>query len=203
MQTESSENPGKEKPYAQVYVIIVHLLLAGIIILFLGLSYAYIFSVNLGKWVDFQLPKIFWLSSFCVMGISVLLKKIETDYKSDEVKKLRQHLLLALLFSFVFLVCQFTGWIQMYNAGFTLSGSPSYSYIYLLGWLHGLHIFAGILFLSVAIFKVQKAVNDPVKKLLYVSDVNQIVRLKLLSHYWHVIDALWIFIFFLFLFQHA
>lgn len=203
MQPDNIHHTETEKPLAHVYIIVVHLLLAGIVILFLGISYAYIFSDNQEKWEQFHLPKIFWLSTACVICISVLLTSTLRHYTSDNLKKLRLHFIAAAFFAILFLSFQCTGWLHMHGSGYTLADTPSSGYIYLLGWLHGLHILTGIVLLLVAIYKVQSALHDPVKKLLYLSDKSQYIRIKLLTHFWHTIDLLWIFIFCLFLYQHA
>ncbi|MBC8046376.1 MAG: cytochrome c oxidase subunit 3 [Fimbriimonadaceae bacterium] len=184
-------------------VLIVHLLLAGIVILFLGLCYGYLFSLNQDKWEDFRLPKIFWLSSVCVIIISFSLRKCHQFYKKDKPKTILQFMLIALFFAVGFLICQYMGWMQMQKAGFTLADTPSSSYIYILSGLHGLHIIAGIIFLIVAVFRMKKNIQDEVSALLFLSDETKYIRLRLLTHYWHTIDFLWIFLFILFLYQHA
>lgn len=184
-------------------VIFIHLLLTGIVILFLGLSYAYIFSLNQERWEDFRLPKIFWVSSVCVILISYLLNNCIKFYKKDRPEKISRYLILSLFFAVAFLGCQYEGWKQMTLGGYTLDDTPSSSYIYILSGLHGLHILAGIIFLIVAIFRIKKNTSDEVKTLLYMSDQIKYTRLRLLAHYWHTIDCLWLFLFLLFLYQHA
>jgi len=183
--------------------IFVYLLYTGIVILFLGLSYGYISSLENARWDDFNVPKIFWLSSVCVITISMLLNNMYRCYKKDALRVQTRYISVTLFVAVAFVLCQIFGWMHLYTAGLTLTDTPAAGYIYVLSGLHALHVLAGVVFLAVALIKVQKAGRDPVTILLYTSDASQATRLKLLTHYWHTIDALWLFIFFMVLYRHA
>ncbi len=183
-------------------VIVVNFLLAGIVVLFMGLAYGYIF--NMGQnWIDFKFPKVFWLSTITIILVSVFLRLALRMYDIDNSKNLKLTLIMSLFFSGLFVYFQLQGWASLKAQGLVLQSSPSVSYLYLLTGLHVAHVVVGIIFLLVAIFRAYKNTGNNVNSLLYFSDQFKRTRLRLLTSYWHTIDFLWLFLFFAFLFHHA
>ncbi len=195
--------PGKESLLKNATALFVHLLLAGIIILFLGLSYGYIFSQSAESWVHFQLPKVFWLSTLSIFGVSYLLQKCIRYYDDDRAFRLKFFMTLSLVFALIFIGCQLQGWNYLYSHEITLKDSPSAGYLYVITGIHALHVVAGIIFLLVAIIRINAITYDEIKSLIYFSDPVKRIRLKILVNYWHTIDLLWLFLFSVFLFKHA
>lgn len=183
-------------------VIIVNFLLAGIVILFLALSYGYIFTMG-SNWIEFKLPKVFWLSTGAILCVSLFLQRTLKMYDLDKPKKLKRSLFVSLLFAISFVCFQISGWSTLMSKGLDLQSSPSVSYLYILTGLHVVHVAVGIIFLFVSLFRSYKNTNDTVKALLYFSDPVKRSRLKLLNNYWHTIDFLWVYLFLAFLFHHA
>lgn len=182
--------------------IIVNFLLAGIVVLFLSLSYGYIFTMG-SNWIEFKLPKVFWLSTIAILCVSFFLRRTLRMYDLDNPKKLKRSLMFALCFAALFVYFQLKGWSLLTAQGLTLQSSNSVSYLYLLTGLHILHVIVGIVFLIVAVYRSHFNTIDKVKALLFFSDKHKRTRLKLLNTYWHTIDFLWLYLFFAFLFHHA
>lgn len=183
-------------------VIIVNFLLAGIVVLFLALSYGYIFAMG-SNWIEFKLPKVFWLSTAAILCVSLFLHRALKMFDLDKPKKLTRSIMVALFFSVLFVFFQISGWSALLSKGLDLQSSPSVSYLYILTGLHVAHVAVGIIFLIVSIFRSHKNTTDNVKALLYFSDPIKRSRLKLLNTYWHTIDFLWVYLFLAFLFHHA
>jgi cytochrome c oxidase subunit 3 len=195
--------PQKEPLLKNTTGLFVHLLLAGIIILFLGLSYGYIFSMNGESWVSFKLPKIFWLSTLNILCVSYFLQNCIGYYDDDKARRLKFFITLSLIFALIFICCQLLGWNYLYENKITLEDSPSAGYLYVITGIHALHVVAGIIFLLVSVVRINAVTSDEIKSLIYFSDPVKRVRLKLLVNYWHTIDFLWLFLFSVFLFKHA
>lgn len=173
-----------------------------IVILFLGLTYAYLARLG-SEWMVFSFPKVFWLSTLFILLVSLFLRKLLTAYDTDNTTLLRRKLLLALISSVLFSVCQYLGWHQLHTQNLHLTTSVSVSYLYILTGLHAAHVGVGVIILIVAYFRVRKHTRNQVNALLYFSDSVRRDRLMLLTHYWHTIDALWVFLFMCFLYNHT
>lgn len=193
----------KEPSRFSISAIIVHFVLAGIVVLFLTFVYSYIFNNNKAKWTDFRLPKIFWLSTVAILLVSWFMKKAVSAYKSDRIRALRANLITAFVLAILFLICQTIGWIQLRPVWEHAASTTSSDYVYVISFVHAVHVTAGILFLIVAIVRCFRASLDEVRTLLYLTDPVRKLRIRLLSHYWHTIDFLWMFLFLSFLYMHA
>jgi len=88
-----------------------------------------------------------------------------------------------------FLVGQVAAWRQLVNAGVYLPSTLQSGFFYILTGLHGLHLFGGVVALSVVLVK---ALKNRLSAIHY-------EPLKLCAMYWHVMDALWIYLFLLLL----
>lgn len=183
--------------------VFFHLVFAGIVVLFLALSLAYLFNEKQHTWLQFDLPRIFWLSSVTVIAISVLMQRQIQLYVKEKYRKLRRGYIYIFLLACIFVVFQWTGWQQLHQQGITLDGTPSSGYLYVITGLHILHVAVGIIMLSIAIYRAFGQTKDAVLRLLFFTDPIRRHRITLLAHYWHTIDFLWIYLFLVFLFMHS
>jgi cytochrome c oxidase subunit 3 len=70
----------------------------------------------------------------------------------------------------------------------------SAGYLYVISGLHFLHVIAGLPFLGIFLWKAYKKMVDPVSVLVYFSDPEKRLKLRLLTIYWHFLDGLWIYL---------
>ena len=89
----------------------------------------------------------------------------------------------------------------MINSGYFISTNVGVSYLYVITGMHFLHVTGGMIYLMVMSLRVFGASNDMVKSLMFFSDDYQFTRLQLSTVYWHFIDALWVLLYFMFLFS--
>lgn len=183
-------------------VIVVNMLLASIVVLFLALTYGYALRMG-SNWLEFRLPKVFWLSTICIMLVSFFLRRTIKYYDTDRTARLRRAMALATIMATAFVVCQLIGWGELGKAGILMDTSTSVSYLYLLSGLHLLHVGVGIIILLVGCVRLFTNTSTPVKALLYYADPVRRDRLKLLNHYWHTIDFLWLFLFLVILYNQT
>jgi len=202
MHRDKQRDSGNKLIIREPFTIAIHLLLGGIVVLFLGLTYGYLFQMG-EHWLAFRMPKVFWLSTVTILCVSVFLQQLVKSYDKDNSKLVRRNLLLAFAFACVFIGCQVQGWLFLIDNNIRLGTSPSTSYMYLLTGLHGIHVLVGIIFLTVGIFRAFVNTSDEVKSLIYFSDPMRRTRLRLLRNYWHTIDFLWVFLFLVFLYKHT
>lgn len=183
-------------------VLLVNLVLLSIVILFLGITYGYLAKLG-SAWLDFRLPKVFWLSTLSILSVSILLQRLLAAYDADHIREMKIRLGLAFGTAMVFTICQISGWQQLISQGLMMDTHPSVAYLYVLTGLHIAHVAVGLLFFIVAAYRLQKNTAVNVSALLYFSDPMRRDKLKLMVHYWHTIDLVWVMLFLSFLYNHT
>ena len=158
--------------------------IASIVMMFAGLTSAYIVKRNLANWVSFELPKIFWASTVVILASSFTIMMSRNLFKEGERRKYRQWLVVTMLLGILFIVLQTIGFIQLWNNGVTFTKNVSFSFLYTLVGLHAVHVFAGVIALSVMLIKAFS-----VKTRTYTS-----VPIEMMNTYWHFVDILWIYL---------
>jgi cytochrome c oxidase subunit 3 len=170
---------------------ILWLFIVSIILLFGGLTSAYIVSKGLelerNAWHFFKLPNMLWLTTLVIVVSSVLLQIGVSGARKGDFKRTRIGFGLTGLMGLVFLVGQVFAWQQMTSEGilFGPGGSNASNYLYILTAVHGLHIVAGLLFLGIVYFGLVTGKFGPGK----------IVSIENCATFWHFLGLLWIYLF--------
>ncbi|MBP00675.1 MAG: cytochrome oxidase subunit III [Candidatus Marinimicrobia bacterium] len=168
---------------------------------FAGLTSAFIVSSSRPDWLDsFSLPSWFLISTLSILLSSVFfqLAKFNLDkYAGDALKessKIYKHkknvniyLCFTAILAILFVISQFLGFEDIISLGFYFTGpgsSVTTSYIYILVLLHLLHLFAGIIVLSIVIIRFNNKKYDKIK-----------LGFELALIFWHFLGALWIYLF--------
>ncbi|MEO1625349.1 MAG: cytochrome c oxidase subunit III, partial [Bacteroidota bacterium] len=92
------------------------------------------------------------------------------------------------------MILQGIGWYQLFADNISITHSNSASYLYVISIMHFLHVVAGLPFLGAFLYAARKRMKEPVSVLVYFSDPEKRLKLRLLSIYWHFLDALWIYL---------
>lgn len=163
----------------------IWILLTAILMLFAGLSSAYIVLRGQPTWQNIELPRLLWLNTALLLMSSVALEISRRAVQRNDAASMKRWLGLGGLLGLGFLVGQLAAWRQLVNAGVYVPSTLQSGFFYILSGLHGLHILGGVIGLSVVLGKA-------LKNRLTVSDHEP---LKLIALYWHVMDALWIYLF--------
>jgi len=176
--------------------------LVGSTILFLTMAFIYIITVNrIGSPENFQLPKAFSLSTILMLLSSFSISGAVKAYKNDAMKELKIALSVTLVIGVLFCLSQAWGLKNMIDTGFFISSNVGVAYLYVITGMHFLHVAGGMIYLLIISYSVYNNSGDMVKSLLFFTDEYQLTRLQLATIYWHFVDALWIFLFFMFLFS--
>jgi len=168
--------------------------LGTIIMMFAGLTSAYIVRKGAGEWVLYKLPDLFWLSTGVILISSILLYVSQKALFENKLTLHKITLGATLLSGIAFVILQYYGWQQLTSYGVRLTGNPSGSFLYIISGLHALHILGGIVFL-VIFFAKSLLKRDVVDKLLEELNPNRFLGYKLLSTYWHFVGLLWLYLF--------
>ena len=91
----------------------------------------------------------------------------------------------AVVFTFGFLLAQWTVWQQLQALGYYVSTNPANSYFYLLTALHGVHLLGG---LAVAVVLIIRAAGGLEREKFLASA-------SLCTTYWHFLLGVWLLLF--------
>lgn len=181
--------------------IFLYLVLAGVTMLFLSFSAAYLYSrFSVDNAVPpIQLPFIFIVNTLVLVGSSFTLRWANKSYLKDDTESYQNALLLTTLLTVVFMVLQIVGWRQLFNQDLFIASSTLTSYIYVISAMHFIHVVAGLPFLVLFYYVARKRMKEPVSVLVYFSDPEKLMKLNLLTTYWNFLDGLWIYLVLFFL----
>lgn len=174
--------------------IVLTLLLAGITVLFLAFSGAYLYSKIQEGAPSVQLPGLFYYNSLLLIASSFTLVKAMTSYEMDQTERFKWLLWITMFLTVLFLIAQIIAWIQMTDQNIHLTSGNMAAYLYVISGLHFAHVIAGIPFLGYYIWVAHKKLKTPVSVLIYFSDPDKKRKLKHLTTYWHFLDGLWIYL---------
>jgi cytochrome c oxidase subunit 3 len=170
---------------------LVRLGVFAIVMLFGGLTSAYVVRHDGGAWFSINLPMEFWISSAVILLSSVTLIVSQSAYSKDNKGLGNAMMGATLLLGVLFTVFQWLGWKELVRNGIFLSPSDgqgaliSGSFIYVLSGIHLLHLFGGLIALFITL----------IKGFMGKYSSANIHGVKLASIYWHFLDALWIYLF--------
>ena len=162
--------------------------MGSIVMMFAALTSAYIVKKNQGSWLEFDLPRIFWYSSFVILLSSVTIHLATKAFKAREMGRYRVLITVTALLGVSFIIMQWLGFQDMENRNIALTGVKSNSaasFLFVITGLHMVHVLGGVIALLV-IFSRAYSVK--------IRNYNAL-PIELVGTYWHFVDALWIYLF--------
>lgn len=176
------------------YNVMLMLMLVGITALFLAMTGALIYSRVQNGLPPIKLPWIFALNTVILLGSSYTMMRATRCYKEDDTQGYQNMLKATIGLSLLFMIMQTIGWIQLFANNVSITSSNSAGYLYVISALHFAHVIAGLPFLGIFLWTARKRMKEPVSVLVYFSDPEKRLKLRLLTIYWHFLDALWIYL---------
>ncbi len=165
------------------------LFMATVMMLFASLTSAYIVRQAEGNWLYFQLPNLFYYTSFIIVISSVTMQWAYFEAKKDNLARVRTLVIVTSILGIGFLVGQFLAWGELVRSSVYFVGNPSGSFLYVLTGLHGLHIVSAVVFLMIVL-------NSAVRSRI---NSKNMAQMEMCTTYWHFLGALWIYLFIFFL----
>ncbi|MBV9960687.1 MAG: heme-copper oxidase subunit III [Parafilimonas sp.] len=162
--------------------------MGSIVMMFAGLTSAYIVRKSGANWLDFNLPPIFWISTGVILFSSLTMHLALKSFKARQMKRYRALITITAIAGFVFAALQYAGFGYLYNHGVQVFGAgsnPSASFLGVIVGLHALHVLGGVIALLVIFFK---AYSRKIKNY-------SVTTVEIVSTYWHFVDILWIYLF--------
>ena len=158
--------------------------IGSILMMFAGLTSAYIVKRNQAGWVTFDLPVAFWYSTAVIVSSSLALITALRAFRERAMSRYRGLIAVTLLLGVLFIALQILGFKQLWAQGVTLQANVSYSFLYVIVGLHAVHVIGGVIALAVMSLK---AFSSSVKNY-------SVVPVEVMSTYWHFVDVLWLYL---------
>ena len=181
------------------------------LMLFAGLTSAYMVRQGEGKWVQFALPDLFIVSTVIIILSSISLQWGLASLKKNKLSNLKIGMLITFILGISFVVCQYFAWSDLVSQGIYFRGSVkdiktdftyvpagnetvkeaadignvAASFLYVITGLHVVHLLGGILALMVVLVKA-------IREKYSATNYNGVT---VFSIYWHFLDALWVYLF--------
>ena len=177
MQTELIQSKNKIHPHK--FTLWVGM--GSIVMMFAGLTSAYIVKRNQANWQTFDIPVFFWYSTLVLLLSSFTIQLSLKAIKERRMEQYRRRMTLTMLLGVLFIVAQTIAFRDLWKAGMTLQENVSFSFLYVIVGLHALHVIGGVIALIVMSINAYSS-----KRKNY-----SIVPVELIATYWHFVDVLW------------
>jgi len=184
MTTAQTNEPQKIHPHKFTLWVAI----GSIVMMFAALTSAYIVKKNGGNWLEFNLPRLFWYSTFTILLSSVTIHLATKAFKAREMSRYRALITITAILGVLFIALQWLGFRDLENRDIALIGAKSNSaasFLFVITGLHMVHVLGGVIALLVIFIRAYA-----VKVKNYSS-----LPIELVGTYWHFVDALWIYLF--------
>lgn len=175
--------------------LILWCFLVSSILMFGGLTSAYIVRMAQGNWYAFEIPNIFLLSCVVVLASSAAMVFAYRSAKTDELERVKYGIWATLILGVVFIALQLLGWKELmsHDVFFSprradngdLNPLISGSFFYVISGIHLVHVFAGLIFLLIVL----------VKSYQWKVHKKNMLTISLASTFWHFVGILWIYLY--------
>lgn len=158
--------------------------IGSIVMMFAGLTSAFIVKSNQTNWVPVKIPAVFWISTAVIVLSSLTVQVALRSFKQRQMGQYRGLIAATLLLGIAFIVLQWMGFGDLWEQQIRFKGAGAGQFLYVIFGLHALHVLGGVIALIVMFIKAYTGSTK-----LYSS-----VPVEVASIYWHFVDALWIYL---------
>jgi cytochrome c oxidase subunit 3 len=162
--------------------------IGSIVMMFAGLTSAYIVKKNQGNWLAIELPVIFWYSTAVIVASSITMYLATISIKAGKTAFYKTLITITAILGVIFVSLQWDGFKDLELRGIALIGPQSNSassFLFVITGLHMLHVLGGVIALIIMFFRsfwLQNGQTNP-------------VPVQIVATYWHFVDILWIYLF--------
>jgi cytochrome c oxidase subunit 3 len=160
--------------------------IASILMMFAGLTSAFIVKSNLVGWRNIKIPTVFLFSTIAIIASSVTIQMALRSFKQREMRNYRLLLAVTFILGIAFVVFQWVGFLDLWEQQkITFRGAAGAGqFLYVIFGLHALHVVGGIVALIVLFLKATLGTTKNYSP----------VPVEVASTYWHFVDILWIYL---------
>ncbi|MBX5438393.1 MAG: cytochrome c oxidase subunit 3, partial [Thermoflavifilum sp.] len=152
--------------------------IAAIVMMFGGLTSAYVVMHGQARWVSFQLPHQFIFSTAVILLSSLTMALGVKSFKQRHMNRYKVLITVTAILGLIFMASQFMGFRFLYAHGVNLTFNVSASLLFIITGLHMLHVLGGVIALLVIFFRAFRTrirSYDP-------------VPVEVAATYWHFVD---------------
>jgi cytochrome c oxidase subunit III len=158
--------------------------IGSIIMMFAGLTSAYIVKSGQAGWQGIKTPSVFWYSTAVMILSSITMQAALRAFKQKMMGQFRPLLLATLVLGLLFVFLQWKGFSYMWAHGVRFEGANAGQFLYIIFGLHALHVLGGLIALLVI----------AVRQYLGRTRSYNATPVEVMSMYWHFVDLLWIYL---------
>jgi cytochrome c oxidase subunit 3 len=165
--------------------------IGSILMMFAGMTSAYIVKRSQAGWIMLEIPVVFWYSTIAILLSSLTIFLSLKSLRQRDMKAYRNWLVLTAVFGLLFLALQIIGFREFGERDIRLVGAgsnASHSFLLAISGLHGLHVLGGVIALVVMAIRAVRSSSRNYNT----------VPLEVVATYWHFVDLLWIYLFIFF-----
>ncbi len=189
-----SEDPTEDNFAFHPKNVYLTLLLFSLTMLFLTMTAAFVYTRVQSDLPPIKLPILFLVNTAILLASSYTMIRAKRCYLADDTRGYTRMLWFTMGLSFFFLGMQCIAWYQLFSQQIYITTDNSAGYLYVISGLHFAHVIGGIPFLGIFLYRARKYMQEPVSVLVYFSDPDKRLNLRLLTIYWHFLDGLWIYL---------
>ena len=158
--------------------------MASIIMMFAGLTSAYMVKSSAANWEEVETPQLFIYSTIALLCSSLTIQLALRAFKQRNMSQYRMLIVGTAVLGIVFVVLQWLGFQWMWSHGVTFKGAGQGQFLYIIAGLHALHVLGGIIALVImvlrAFFSNRRTYNS--------------TPAEVIASYWHFVDVLWLYL---------
>ena len=158
--------------------------IAAIIMMFAGLTSAYIVKSGQPGWEQVRTPRLFWYSTAVLLISSIAIQAALRAFKQKAMSQFRTLFLITLLLGVVFVWLQWAGFKYLWSHGVRFEGAGAGQFLYIIFGLHALHVLGGVV--ALLVMAAQQFFG---KTRNYNS-----TPIEVMTTYWHFVDVLWLYL---------
>ena len=186
METVSTQQQNKIHPHKFTLWIAI----GSIVMMFAGLTSAYIVKSGQVGWHEVKTPKIFLVSTATLLISSITIQAALRCFKQRSMTAFRSLLLTTLILGIAFVILQAIGFHWLWQRGVRFEGSSGAGqFLYVIFGLHALHVLGGIV--ALVVLTIRQYIGH--------TRVYNSTPIEIMSTYWHFVDLLWIYLLVFFL----
>jgi cytochrome c oxidase subunit 3 len=163
--------------------------IGSIIMMFAGLTSAYIVKREQPGWTSYTTPIAFYYSTAVMLISSLTIYLAGKSFVERRIVRYKKLVAATAIMGMIFIILQYLGFRHLWVTGTTLHGSGAGQFLYIIAGLHALHVFGGVIALLTLWVKSR---NTRIRSY-------NAVPVDVVSTYWHFVDLLWIYLFIFFL----
>ena len=164
--------------------------IGSIIMMFAGLTSAYIVKSNQANWQEVKTPQVFWYSTAAILLSSLTIQMALRSFKQREMNRYRQLMGITVVLGIAFIILQWNGFMQIWQSGIQFKGvAGDGQFLYVIFGLHAVHVLGGAIALIIMLIKAFFGQTRTYGG----------TGIEVMATYWHFVDALWIYLFVFFI----